>query len=152
MRLVVGCCCSAALIACGGTPPPPPPVPSPSARGANLPRFDEVWDEEFAANVTLKRLELEDAVVLVPDGLQLPPDTKIGATTEATLLLIDEPGRIQTSVEQSLTSSGYELVADGPDAMAWTGRGMAIRLEAHADAQLIAWAPEERLGDLVQTN
>lgn len=148
----MACCCSAAVVACGTSSPPPAPVPSTASKRAQLPRFNEVWDEEFAAHVTLERLQLRDTVVLVPEGLRLPAEVHVAANTEATLLLADDPSRIEQAVSESLASAGYEVVADDAETKVWTGKGMAIRLELHEEAQLLAWAPEAQLGDLVPTN
>lgn len=151
--MAVGCGMSAALVACSGSPPPQPqPALSPSVRGVDLPRFTEPWDEDFAAHITLERLTLDGGTILAPKGLELPADTHVVATTEATITCGDDPTRVRESVQDSLAAAGYEVVFDDGEVLAWLGHGMAIRLEARDGAQQLAWAPEDMLSGLVAAN
>lgn len=143
----VGCC--AALTACGT--PAPSAVPSHTPDRVSLPRPELPWDEDFAAHTELDRITVGDTSVLLPTGIRLPDDARVASHTEATVVLAEaRPDAVVGAVTSSAVDAGYEVASADGAVQVWVGHGMAVRLEAHRGAQVLAWAPEDRAGSFAR--
>ena len=144
--LTAGCC--VALMAC--SPAVDAPTTEESTPQVRLPRPGLAWNEDFASNTTLERINVGDDSLLVPLGIRLPDDATVTAITEVSLVLADDdPDGLAASVEMSCLGSGYTEIASGEDYKVWLGNGMVVRFEAGPGAQVLAWAPEAMLDSFV---
>lgn len=145
MRLVrpifAGCCC-AALVACGA--PTATVSSAPSHPQASLPHPSRAWNEDFASEIELDTITVGTQSVLVPEGVRVPADARVTASTEAMLVMTDDdPAAVRSAVERSAAEAGYERYAHSGKVTVWVGRGMAVRLEADAGVQVLAWGPDD---------
>ncbi|WP_296137195.1 hypothetical protein [uncultured Tessaracoccus sp.] len=138
--LVVGCCLL--LSACSGAPATP--APSSTSTPALPPQPSLPWDEDFASGTELERVEVSGREVWLPEGVRVPADAQVSASTEATLVTQeDDPSRVAQRVARSCAAAGYATHAHHGDVTVWVGHGMAVRLEARAGVQVLAWGPED---------
>ena len=73
--LTAGCC--VALMAC--SPAVDAPTTEESTPQVRLPRPGLAWNEDFASNTTLERINVGDDSLLVPLGIRLPDDATVTA-------------------------------------------------------------------------
>lgn len=144
--IVVGSAC-AALVACGS--PHVAVSADPTHSNASLPHPSRAWDEDFASAIELDSITVRNQSVLVPEGIRVPVDSRISVSSEAMLVLYDDPAAVRSAVEQSCAAAHYKLYSSVKNVSVWVGRGMAIRLETDADVQLLAWGPEAMKDDFV---
>ena len=139
--IFAGCCC-AALVACGA--PSATVSSAPSHPQASLPHPSRAWNEDFASEVELDTITVGSQSVLVPEGIRVPADARVTASTEAMLVIADDdPAAVRSAVEISADEAGYERYAHAGKGTVWVGRGMAVRFEADEGVQVLAWGPDE---------
>ncbi len=139
--IFAGCCC-AALVACGA--PSATVSSAPSHPQASLPHPSRAWNEDFASEVELDTITVGSQSVLVPEGIRVPADARVTASTEAMLVIADDdPAAVRSAVEISADEAGYERYAHAGKVTVWVGRGMAVRFEADEGVQVLAWGPDE---------
>lgn len=138
--LLAGCCC-AALAACATTSAPA--TPAERHPEASLPRPARAWNEDFASGIKLETITVDGDDVLVPEGVRIPIDTQVSASTEAMLVMADDdPAAIQDSITRSCAKTAYKPYAKSDTVTVWVGNGMAVRLETTKNVQILAWGPE----------
>lgn len=142
--LVAGCCL--AVTACGQPSAVPQSTPQP---GVSLPKPGLVWDEDFAAHTNVESVTVAGQSILLPEGFRVPDDARPVSSTEATVAFdAPDPSALRASMQASAERAGYESLDRTSTVDVWVGHGMAVRLETHRGAQLLAWAPQSRLSQL----
>ncbi|RRD46319.1 hypothetical protein [Tessaracoccus sp. OH4464_COT-324] len=120
------------------------PVTTQQTSHISLPKLTRPWNDKFAASLELDRIEVSGQTVLIPEGLTLPGDAPLTATTEVALFLAARnPEQIRSALESSAEQAGYRVYSRTPEATVWEGRGMAVRLEVSPGMQVLAWGPAE---------
>lgn len=139
--VVVGCSC-ALLSACAA--PTQGVAEVRASPRASLPRPAPAWNEDFAAHTELEEVRCSGTTLLLPVGLRLPEHARISAATEASVVMADDdPRPLRKAIAASAAAAGYHVRQQRGDVTVWVGKGMAIRLQARINAQVLAWGPEK---------